>query len=343
MKHRTFIKGVFLCTVALMVGSSLRAAEQPARQRRGGLYGDWQIKVQFGERQMDSILSFSRDQDRNLTGQWISFWGITDLSDVKFEEGKLSFTQTVRFGDNEFTSNFAGTITEGKLAGTLTSDRGESKVEGKRWPRTSRAVGNWLMKYTIGERELTSTLAVRTVKSEKDDEADKLTARWQSDRGEHEITDLAYERGNLTFKRKTKIEDRQWESTFEGTIERDTLSGTFKSDRGDIPVEGTLLGVPLMGTWNLEVTSERGVRKQRLVVNRDMSGLYGSTPIKEVTLNGDKVSFKIVMAFGEQPFEMSFAGKLDQGNLTGEMTTSQGVSKIAGKKVVRQFRRPNNQ
>ena len=333
MKHQVFFKAILCCLV--LVTLSAQVWGQASRPSRWRLYGDWQIKVQFGERQMESILSFSRDNEGNLTGQCISFWGIIELKDVKFEENKLSFVQTFRWGENEMTSNFTGTIEDGKLTGTLSSDRGESKVEGKRSPRIPRAVGSWEMKYKIGERDITSTLVVKA------DKEGKLTAEWQSRWGEHEITDLQYERGRLTFKRKSKMQDRQWESTFEGTIQRetDTLSGVMKSERGEIAAEGKRIGAALIGTWNLELTSERGPRKQRLRVHPDMSGLYGSIPVKKINFEDDKVSFKIVMEFGERKFEMTFEGKLAESKLTGELTTSRGTTKVAGTKVIRRFRR----
>ena len=338
MKNQTMYKQVLFCSLLILVviAGEVSARSSSARRPRMGLYGDWEIKVQFGERQMSSILSFSRDREGNRTGQWISFWGVTDLKDVKFEENKLSFVQVVRFGENEFTSNFTGTIEESKLTGTLSSDRGESKVEGKRRRRMPRAAGKWEMKYTVGERERTSTLVVKV------DKEGGLTADWQSERVQSEITDVNYERGVLSFNRKIKMQDREFESTFEGRVERETgvLSGTMKSDRGEIKVEGTRIGAALIGTWNLEMTSERGTRKQRLVVNPDMSALYGTIPIKEVSFEEGKVGFKIVMEFGERKFESSFAGKLAESKLTGEVTSSRGASKVAGKKVVRTFRRP---
>ncbi|MHC4604540.1 MAG: hypothetical protein ACYS6W_14565, partial [Planctomycetota bacterium] len=233
------------------------------------------------------------------------------------------------------TSKFTGTIKEGKLSGTLSSDRGESKLEGKRSPRIPRAVGSWEMKLKVGEREFTSTLVVKA------DKEGKLTAQWQSQWGEHEVTDVQYERGKLTFKRKSKIQDREWESTFEGNIQwqTDTLSGVIKSERGEITAEGKRIGAVLIGNWNLEVTSESRTRKQRLKVNRDMTGLYGAIPIKKVNLEDGKVSFKIVLEFGERKFEMNFEGKLKELKLTGELTTSRGKQKIKGTKVVRTFRR----
>ena len=298
------------------------------------MYGDWKVKVDYDGRQYESILSFSRDADGNQTGQWISFWGLSELKDVKFEEGKLSFARERRNREGQTTtSKFTGTIKEGKLSGTISSDRGESKVEGARSPRMPRAVGNWEMKLKMGEREFTSTFVIRA------DKEGKLTAEWKSQRGEHQVKDLKYERGRLSFKRKSKMGDREWESTFDGTLRRGTISGTIKSDRGEINAEGKLIGAALIGKWNLEIASERGPRKQRLIVNPDMSGMYGAMAIEKISLEGDKVSFKAVMKFRQREFEMSFEGKLAEEKLTGELTTSRGSQKVTGTKVVRRRRR----
>jgi len=300
---------------------------QPSTSRRGRLYGDWQVKADFDGRQMESILSFSGDRQGNQSGQWISNWGLSELKDIKYEEGQLSFSRVSRNRAGQSTkSKFTGTIKGGKLTGTVSSDRGEYKLEGKRSLRIPRAVGNWELNYKIGDREVTSTLVIKV------DKESNLTAQWQSQWGEHEITDVQYKRGKLTFKRKSKIQDRQWESTFEGTVKRDTLSGAIKSERGDITAEGKRVGAPLIGTWNLEIASERGSRNQRLRVNPDMSGLYGASPIKNVSFDGGRVGFKIVRQFGDQQFEMSFAGKLEDSKLTGELSSSRGSQKVTGRK-----------
>ncbi|MHC4291804.1 MAG: hypothetical protein ACYSTR_06280 [Planctomycetota bacterium] len=308
------------------------APARPTRTRGRGLYGEWQVKIDYNERQMESILLFSRNSEGNLTGKWISFRGMNELTNVTFEDGKLGFVQTYQGRDGQTrTSTFAGTVEEGKISGTVTSNRGEYKLTGQRSRRMPRVVGNWKMK--MGDREFTSTLAVTA------DNDGKLSAKWQSERGEHEVTDVKYERRTLTFKRNSKMGDRQWESTFEGTVQGNVLTGVFKSERGEIVAEGKRIGGALIGNWNLEVTSERGSRQQRLKVNPDMSGMYGATPIEKINLEDSQVSFKIVLEFGDRKFEMDFAGKLEDSKLTGELTTSRGTQKITGTKVVRRRRR----
>ncbi len=334
MKRQTFFKAGLCCTLMVIVMLSVQARAQSSSSSRWRLYGDWQVKVDYDGRQFESILSFSRNQEGNLTGNWISFMGLSELKDITYEEGKISFSRDRRNRDGETTtSNFKGTIEDGKISGTWSSSRGENKLEGKRAPRIPRAVGSWEIKYKIGDRDIPSKLVIKV------DKEGNLTGQWQSRRGESAVTDLQYERGKLTFKRTSTYQDRKREYTFEGTVRGDTLSGTIKSERGEIEVEGKLIGGSLIGTWNLEVASERGSRKQRLKVNPDMSGLYGAIAIKKVELEGEKVNFKIVLEFGDQKYEISFEGKIEGPKLTGEITTSRGSQKITGTKVIRTFRR----
>ena len=107
----------------------MRASGAPMRDP---LAGDWRVEVGFDGRQMVSVVSFSRDKQGELSGQWITLWGVGELRNVRFEGNKLSFTQASRFGDREFTSNFTGTIQKAVLSGVLSSERGESRVEGRR-------------------------------------------------------------------------------------------------------------------------------------------------------------------------------------------------------------------
>ena len=333
MERRAILKVVLVGLLVVSFVVPVQAASQ-YRSRRGGIYGDWLVKMKFGEREFESILTFSRNQERQYRGYWISFWGMNELQDVKFEENKLSFTQVMRFGGQERTSKFTGTIEQGELSGLLVGDERETEIKGKRSPRMPRAVGSWQMKFKIGDRDITTTLVVKAGKE------GKLTAEWQSEWGEHEITEIQYERGKLNFKRKSKFQEREFESTFEGSIGRDNkLTGVISSEMGEVQAEGTLIGAPLIGTWNLDIESERGTRKQRLRVNSDMSALYGSTLIKKVNLDGDKVTFKYVMTFGDREFEVSFEGKIADTKLTGELTTSRGTSKVTGTKRV--YRRPS--
>ena len=322
MKQLAFRRTVGFLMLTLMVTLS---AHVSAGTGRRGISGNWQVTMDFDGRQVDSILSFSTDKKGKLAGQWISFW-LSELTDIKYEGSQLSFVQVSKFGDREFRSTFTGTIERGKLSGTVSSDRGESKVEGKRLRRMAMAAGTWQVTFKVGDREINTTLVVNA------DNNNKLSAEWQSQWGEHEITDVTFKKGKLTFKRTSKFQDRQWDSSFEGTVKGHKLTGTIKSEMGDIALEGRRDGAALIGKWDLELTSERGTRKQILQVNPDLSGLYGSSSIKKIDLEDKQVSFKIVRMFRNQESEVTFKGTLNGRKLTGERVSSRGSQTVVGLK-----------
>jgi hypothetical protein len=306
-----------------------------SRSGRGGLYGDWQIKMKFGENEFESILAFSRNQEGQYTGQWISFWGMNELKDVKFEDNKLSFTTGPMFyGGQERTAKFTGAIEQGELSGLLIGEQGETEIKGKRAPRPPRGVGSWEMTIKVGENERPGTLTIAA------DKEGNLSGMWKSSRGEGKLSDVKYADRKLTFTRVIQRDSGEMVIAFEGTLGYTSLEGVFKSDSGESAATGTLVGASVIGTWNLDIESERGVRKQRLRVNSDMSALYGSTLIKKVNLDGAKLSFKYVLTFNDQEYETSFEGKVAESKLTGEVKTSRGTSKVTG--VRRASRRPGS-
>jgi hypothetical protein len=328
MKCRTSVTLTLLAAAVALVVLAGPVSAQQARQNP--LAGDWTVKTEVNSRQMESILSFARDQDGAVTGQWIGFGGVSALKDVKFEDGKLSFTRVMQTRDGQSsTSTFKGAIADGKLTGALSSERGESAVTGVRAPRMPRGAGIWDLKLKMGDRDVTATLTLGA------DKEGKLAGQWKSERGEATVSDAQFAQNKLTFKVKSASADRAWEANFEGTIQRNALTGTLKSERGESAVEGTRKAAALVGTWNLEVVSERGTRTQRFVVNPDLTGLYGALPIKTINFKDDAVDFQMTTQFGDQSVEMTFKGKLDGNKLTGEMTNSQGSMKITGTKAVR--------
>ncbi len=327
MKQRVMYRMVRILGLIVLLAPPAHLAAGPAKK---GITGDWQVKVDFDGRQMTSILSLSNDAEGNLKGEWTSFFGLTELSDLKYEGNKLSFVQVNRFGDRETETKFTGTIEKGKLSGTLSSDRGEYKAEGARLQQVPVPVGNWDMKLKTGTREFTAVLTVRA------NEKGKLTADWNKE-GEHdEITNVKFKAGKLTFdSRKSKIQTRQYNFAFEGTIKGQTLTGVFKSDQAemaDITAEGKRVGAAVIGRWELEITSDPGARKQLLRINPDLSAMYGPINVGTINLDNDKVAFKTSVEFGDQNYEISFAGQVKGKKLTGEVTTPRGTRQVTGQK-----------
>lgn len=312
--------------VSLVFVLTLCAGVWAAPQGKG-LIGEWDMKLNFDGRQITSILSFAEDKEGELTAQWVSIMGVSEVKDIKREGKDITFTLISQFGDQEFTSNFVGTLEKGELSGLLTSDQGEVTTEGKKLKRMPPILGSWNMTIKMGEREFNTVLVVTP------DKQNKLQAEWQSEWGEHEIADVQFKDGKLTFSRVSKFGDREWETTYEGTLKGHALTGTFSSQQGQIPANGKRVGAALVGKWDLTMTSEQGTRKQRLTVQPDLSARFGSFPIKKIGLEEGQVSFEMTLQFGDNEFEISFEGKLDAGKLTGKLTTSQGTSEVTGTKI----------
>jgi hypothetical protein len=364
MKQVTTHKTIGFLMIMALVALSLQVSAAPPKTE---IAGDWQAKADFDGRTMESILSITRDKEGNLSGKWISFWGFSELQEVKFEDNKLTFVQVNRFRQTESTSNFTGTVKEGKLSGTLSGERGDSTIQGVPVKSISPAVGKWEIVTKRGERESTSTL---TIKADKEG---KLTVEIQRQRGQGrqgqgqrgqgqqdqgqqgqgrqgqgeqgqgqrpqtEIKDVSFKDGKLTFTRIMTFGDRQRESKYNFTIKEDAISGMVTTERGETQAEGKRVKSPLVGKWEMTITSERGERKQLLTVMPDLSGLYGPTAVEEIDLDEEnKVGFKVVFGFGERSFESEFKGQLDTEKLTltGEMTGfGDSVMKVTGKKIV---------
>ncbi|MHC4534632.1 MAG: hypothetical protein ACYS6K_11825, partial [Planctomycetota bacterium] len=287
---------ILTCLLLVFQTSYVSAAED--------ITGQWEMKMDFGGRESFATMTISRKADGSLTGKW----GSGDLTDVKFADGKLTFARIVTYGDSEFILEYAGTLREGKITGQMSSDRGEFAVNGSRKKPKCPALGQWNMKYNVGERKMTGKV---TISQEPDG---TMKGKWDAARGEHVISNVRFQDGKLSFTRNSKYENFEIEINFEGTIKGHILAGVFKSDRGEMPVAGLRIGAPLIGKWELTTTSERGTRTRMLTIFSDMTGRYesfgGEIPIKDLKLEGDQVTFIIEMGWGDRTFKLDFKGKL---------------------------------
>lgn len=289
--------------------------------------GQWEVTMDFNGRPAFATLTISKNPDGTLAGKW----GSADLANVKFDGQKLTFARTIRFGDNEFTMNFAGTLKDGKLTGTLSNENWETSVNAIRKKPLSPVVGQWDIQYKAGERDVTGRLTI----SQKPDGTSE--GKWISERGESAISNVKAQEGRLTFDRTSKFNDREFKSAFEGTVQGDKLAGAFKSERGEMPASGQRFGAAIIGNWELTLTSDRGTRTSILTVFPDLTGRYesfgGEIPFKDLKLEGNQVTFAVEVGFGDQVSQMTFKGTLEGKTIKGEITSSRGASQVTGKKL----------
>jgi len=239
-RQTSISKCVFLAALLVLAGwvMPVLAAED--------VTGEWTMTMEFNERQSTATLMIAKNADGTLSGRW----GGSDLSNVKLEGDKLTFTRTTRFGDNEFTMTYAGTVKDGKITGQWSSDRGEFPTNGARAKPMSPAAGVWELKYAVGDRDVTAKMTV----TQKPDGA--LDVKYASELGDSVVSNVKLDAGKLTFDRTAKFNDQEFKMTFAGAVQGDKLTGAFKTDMGEITVAGSRAGGALIGKWLLTAKSD---------------------------------------------------------------------------------------
>jgi hypothetical protein len=317
--HKVKGKSIFIiCLVLLTQTSLVLAAEE--------IIGDWDITMEFEGQKRFATLTISKKEDGALTGKW----GSSELSDVKFQDGKLTFNRTVGPPDRQSTMEYEGTLKDGKLMLTASSDWGEFSAVGARPKPKLPVLGQWDINFNVGERDINAKLTI----SQKQDGT--LEGKWDEE-GEHTISDLKFQDGKLTFTRDSKIDDFEFENTYEGTVQGDKLIGKLKGEMGEWQANGQRVGAALVGVWKLTTTSDWGTRESMMKIFGDLTGRYeffdGEIPMKNINIEGDEVTFILEMGFRGETFTMDFKGKLDGETLKGQLTSDRGTSDIVGKKV----------
>ena len=320
--HKTSGKSILLiCLCLLMQTSLVWAAEE--------ITGDWRVTMDFNGRESFATLSIAKKADGTLTGKW----GSGELSNVKFENGKLTFARTVSFGDQEFTSDFSGTLKDGKITGVMSNYFADMNVTAIPKKPMCPALGHWDINFSVADMDINAKLVISRTKE------GSFEGKWTEEMGKHKISDVKFEDGKLTFTRKSKVEDMEFENTYEGTIKENTLTGKLKAgDMGEWEANGKRIGQELIGTWELTTTnSDFGTRTNMMVIEPNMTGYYesfgGEIPTKNLKLEGNQVTFKLEMGWGDRTFELDFKGKLDGKTIKGQMNSDRGTSDVTGKKI----------
>jgi len=336
MRQKTLLMNmVMLAMLSLLALPAMAAEEKPMDP----VAGTWVLGSDFNGRTMNTLLMISKDAAGAYQGQWVGFFGVSPVDDLKVQDGKITFTQNNEFGGQQFSMDFSGTIEAGKLTGTLMSDQFDSDYEGTRIKPFKPIVGIWEFRRQFGDREFVNTMIVSR---EADDQ---YAVAWEGGFGrqagmenapemQSETSDVKYEDDKLTFTRTITFGENERQTTYAFTAEGNTITGTMTSQRGEREMEGQRLGGDLVGMWELTISSDMGDRNQLLWIQPDMTTWFGSNNVGKIDVAEDgTISFNYEMGFGGQTFENAFSGKMEDGALTGEMSNTQGTQQVKGKKM----------
>ncbi len=209
----------------------------PAVTAEEGVVGEWEFKSQMRKRTMNATMTITKTEDGKYEGTWSAQRGQSELSDITFENGKMKFVQTSSFGGQEMKTTYEGTVEGAKLTGKGTGRWGEITFEGTLQGEVKTGadaiVGEWQIDVTIPAREIVDKLTITK------NEDGTLAGTWEGRRGQSTISEVKFEDGKLTFTRTIKFGDREFTSTYEGTVEGDQITGAFTSDRGEREANAT--------------------------------------------------------------------------------------------------------
>ena len=313
--NKGYFRAALLVALSFGVPQTLAAAEE--------IVGIWNLTTNAVGWQAFGTLSITRNADGTLTGKW----GSMDLSNVKFNGQRLTFTRPAWNGGMDF----SGTLKDGMLM--LADERG-GKATGVRRMSKSPVLGQWDLKVNVGGLDL----PVRLVVSQKANGTPEAT--WATDFAETVVTGVNIAGDKLTLSQETTFENGAFASTFDGTVQGHTLTGTIKSQLGNTPVTGRRIGIALIGEWELTLSAPQGQRTDVLTIDTDLSGRYerggtlgGEVPIKDLKLQGDQASFKTEVSLGDRIDVTEYKLKLDGKILKGQLASARGTVELTGRKI----------
>jgi hypothetical protein len=194
--------------------------------------GKWRVKIPLGFRDIDAVMTITQNADGKLASQWAEEEGEHVISNVKFQDGKLTFDRHVKLTGPEpnmvfeFDTPLEGTIEGDKMVGMMKNEMGQWNVTGTR-------IGTAL----IGKWELTTT-SERGTRTQLLKIYPDLSGRYEMFGSFAPLRDLKLEGETVTFSIDMGWGERTFTMEFKGTLQGESLTGQFTSPRGEQAVTG---------------------------------------------------------------------------------------------------------
>jgi hypothetical protein len=118
----------------------------------------------------------------------------------------------------------------------LPRDEGTKAIAGATNNRKSAVLGQWELKYRVGDQYGTARLTL------SQNAQGAVDANWISDGIQSAVSNVKVDGDKVTLSRTTTIQGSTCESTFQGSVKDVVLAGTMKDQMGDVSVIGTRIG-----------------------------------------------------------------------------------------------------
>ena len=125
---------------------TFEGTREEAKNQQDWITGEWQMNIMIPAREIVEKMYITQNADGTLAGKWeAARGGENAISNLKFADGKLTFTRISKMGGNDFSMTFQGTVTGDTIKGAFSSDFGEREVTASRAaakPQTPKAEPN---------------------------------------------------------------------------------------------------------------------------------------------------------------------------------------------------------
>ena len=186
------------------------------------------MKIKVGENEYPGTLTITADKEGNLGGTWKSSRGESKVSDLKYEDRKLTFTRVIERDSGQMEMTFEGTIgyTSPSLEGVFKSDRGEAPATGTRVGAS--LIGTW-------DLDIEHEGGTRKQRNQRLKVNSDLSAIY----GPTLIKKITLDGDKVSFKYVLTFGGGpERETSFEGKIADSKLTGEVKTSRGTSKVTG---------------------------------------------------------------------------------------------------------
>ena len=208
--------------------------------------GEWNLKQEVKDLQVKEKLIISKSELGSLIAESESDVNDDVISDVKFEDGKLSFMRTCKKDGNDVQMSFEGIITSNMLAGKYTSEAGQWDVAGIRI--CPELIGKWELKTDTESGIKTAVLTIN----------DDMTGTYQMPDAEAlPLKELNYDQGKLNFMIEMKNADEQpVEMNFKGEYHDNIINGELTTAEGASEIAGIKIAADAEEAEAAEVSAE---------------------------------------------------------------------------------------
>ena len=286
--------------------------------------GEWSMVMDFQGQEVPGTMTITEADGGGIAGVWTDDGGDTELVDVTFEGGTLTFTRSVDYQGDTFDIEYSGTIDGDSITGAFTTPAGDLETSGTRGGGSGDVglAGNWTLQVDsqLGDNEREFNVA------------DDMTAVYVVEGEEFEVEDLELDGDAVTFSVTLSLQGQEAMLDFEGELDGDSLTGELFMDGNSVAeVDGSRAGggggiTP--GVYALTVDSQIGEFQHKLTVNDDGSMVYESdgeeTEPTNVEVEGSDVYFEVTVNADGQSFDLEFEGAFEDGKLEGEFLLDGG-------------------